>query len=583
MKIILTTLNAKYMHTSLGLRYLKRFCGTDYDIELKEFTINNSVLDVLGQLLEAKPAVIGFLCYIWNIEQTRQLIEMVRAVRPDCVIVCGGPEVAYETVSFMQECSAVDYVIRGEGEVLFKNLLAYLNGAQHELDDRIARRFADGRIDEGKAVVVTELEQIIFPYTVAELGEIKEKIIYYESSRGCPFSCQYCLSCATRGVRYLSIERVLNELKMFIEAGVRQVKFVDRTFNADKRHYMPIWRFIALQNCRTNFHFEIAAELLDDEAIQLLQSMPQGRIQLEIGIQSTYEPTLRAVQRKNDWLKLQTVIPKIVGFGNMHVHVDLIIGLPYENMLRFGKSFNDVYSLRADMLQVGFLKMLKGSGLANTIEEHGYIFMAKAPYQVLATKYLSYEEIWQLHIFEDVVEQFYNSGRFRNTTDYLIKLRQGDAFAFYMALTDYWRERGLNLAAHTPKTLYAILYNYARESYSIQEAENVRELLKLDAMLVDQGKIKASELNWNEGFYHDETSAFLGEGKAALYIDGYKFTNWREVRRQYHIEVLEIDVVAWLQDGRMAAGRQPVLFFTSKAGKYKIIEAADFWLAGGQK
>jgi radical SAM superfamily enzyme YgiQ (UPF0313 family) len=556
---------------------LKSYCANDFSLTVREFTINNNLLDILGQLIDEKPDVVGFLCCIWNIDLIKELINMVKAVRPSCIIVCGGPEVSYNTAEFMAECPNVSFVIRGEGEELFKNLLGYLHG-KNALDERIARQDGD-TIIEGSAVVARDLNLLPFPYEKEDLAAIKDKIIYYESSRGCPFSCQYCLSCATRGVRFLPLERVLAELSVFIKNDVRQVKFVDRTFNANKQHYLEIWRFLKEQDCRTNFHFEIAAELLDEEAMAVLAKMPKGRIQLEVGIQSTHEKTLLAVQRKNDWAKLKGVIPRLVAFGNIHVHVDLIIGLPYEDYARFAKSFDDVYSLGAHMVQVGFLKMLKGSGLAQTIEQHGYVVMEKAPYQVLATKYLTYEEIWRLHIFEDIVEQFYNSRRFKHTVAYLIK-KCGSAFSFYMGLAEYYHAKNYHLAAHSPQSLYAILLSFVREKMTGEMLE-ARELLKLDALTLEKGRLRPSALDWNDAFYNREVSDFFNKNTAEKYIDGYKFNNWRDLKRRYHIEVFNIDVARLIGGGSVRTGRFPYIFFLENGdgeNEYKAIKQADFWL-----
>lgn len=575
MKVVLTTLNAKYTHTSLGLRYLREYCREFEEIEIMEFSINNQLLDILGQIYEKKPDILGFGCYIWNIEMIKHLIPMVRQVLPACRLICGGPEVSYETEVFMQQLPMVDYVIRGEGEQSFLALLRHLTGGSDEiLPAGIARRSEDGELLVGSAAAVEDFVKVQFPYREEEMPELKEKILYYESSRGCPFACKYCLSCASKGVRYLPVSRVLEELAFFIRHQVRQVKFVDRTFNASKEHFMPILRFLADQDCRTNFHFEVAVDYMDEEVLEALRQMPEGRVQLEIGIQSTNQQTLSQVSRVNHWEKIAYNIRRILSFGNMHLHVDLIIGLPTEDILSFEKSFNDVYALQPDMLQLGFLKFLKGAAMMELAAEHGYVYMQQAPYQVLANNYLNYGQIRWLHTFEDVFERYYNASRFGKTIAYLIKASGGNAFAFYRDLTNFWEQRGLHLVAHTTKSLYRYLLEFSREQYP-QSAVAASELLKLDALLSDGGSIRPECLKWNEDQYQSATAAFWRSGGAERYIENYVFTNWRQLRRQYHIEVFSFDLEA-LAEGQSIFRKVALLFdYTAAKAAYQVIELGE--------
>lgn len=575
MKVVLTTLNAKYTHTSLGLRYLREYCREFEEIEIMEFSINNQLLDILGQIYEKTPDILGFGCYIWNIEMIKHLIPMVRQVLPACRIVCGGPEISYETEAFMQQLPMVDYVIRGEGEQSFLALLRHLTGGSDEgLPAGIARRSAAGDMLAGSAAAVEDFAKVQFPYRDEEMPELKEKILYYESSRGCPFACKYCLSCASKGVRYLPVARVLEELAFFIRHEVRQVKFVDRTFNASKEHFMPILRFLAAQDCRTNFHFEVAVDYMDEDVLEALRQMPEGRVQLEIGIQSTNQQTLSQVSRVNHWEKIAYNIKRILSFGNMHLHVDLIIGLPTEDIFSFEKSFNDVYALQPDMLQLGFLKFLKGAAMMELAAEHGYVYMQQAPYQVLANNYLNYGQIRWLHTFEDVFERYYNAGRFGKTMAYLIKASGGNAFTFYSSLTNFWEQRGLHLVAHTTKSLYRYLLEFSRGQYP-QAACAAAELLKLDALLSDGGSIRPECLKWNDDQYQSATAAFWRGGRAECYIENYVFTNWRQLRRQYHIEVFSFDMEA-LAGGQSISHETALLFdYTAAKAAYQVIELGE--------
>lgn len=580
LKVVITTLNAKYTHSSLALRYLRENCKDLCDIEIAEFSINHQILDILGQLFEKRPEVLGFACYIWNIEMTKQLIALVRKVLPQTVIVCGGPEVSYDTRAFMEENAAVDYVIRGEGEEAFRALLSGLqSGGAAGLESiaGLAGRNLAG-IYENCAVTVADLSSLPFPYQPEEMELLREKIIYYESSRGCPFSCKYCLSCATSGVRYLPLSRVQAEIGFFVKQNVRQIKFVDRTFNAKKEHFLPILRFLAKQQGRTNFHFEIAVDYLDEEVLSVLEQMPPGRIQLEIGIQSTHLPALQAVSRVNHWDMIQNNIRRILRGKNMHVHVDLIFGLPEEDQAAFARSFDDVYALQPDMLQLGFLKFLKGAAMMELVDTYQYVYMDKAPYQVLANATLSYAEVRKFHTFEEIFELYYNSGRLQQTTKYLIDCMGGSAFHFYAALTDFWESREYHKISHAPKALYRHLADFSVEQSGADTAL-VMELLKLDALLSDHGSIRPDFLPWQALMQSREAEAFWRDGVAEKYMEKYHFQNWRQIHKSYHIERFSFAVDAFVEQDRLMPEEGIWLFVcTGEACTYKKINAEDFSL-----
>ena len=545
MKLLLTAINAKYIHSSLAIRYLNKNCqDLACSIEMLEVSINNHLLEIANQIFDARPDVLGLSCYIWNIELVKQLLPLVHKLLPECKIICGGPEVSYETKEFMQEFSMVDYVVRGESEEAFHELMQALieDKSNEEINIKgVAKRNLDNTIDENVAVTVADLDTIKFPYDDEDIEALKDKIIYYESSRGCPYSCKYCLSCATRGVRYRSLDKVFAELNYFIRHNVRQVKFVDRTFNADKKHYLPILEFIAKQDCRTNFHFEIVAHHIDDEIKEVLKTMPKGRVQFEIGIQSTNIKTLGKISRANPWEEMTNNIKSIMAYGNIHLHVDLIIGLPYEDINSFAKSFNDVYLLQADMLQVGFLKLLKGAAMNDLIEEHDYVYMPQAPYQVISNKYMDYATMRKLQIFVDVVELYYNAGRFRYTITNLIAKYQQDAYTFFFDLATYWQENKLHLAPHAPKNLYVFLYDFIAKNEKVTDKEYVYNVLKFDALLSDKGKIKPEMLPWQE-IEKQATDEFYMSEQALNYIKDYKFKSWRDLKKKFFIEVFAYDM-----------------------------------------
>lgn len=545
MKLLLTAINAKYIHSSLSIRYLQKYCqDLPYDIELDEYTINNHLLDIADQIFDKKPDIIGFDCYIWNIELTKQLIPLLHKMLPNAQIICGGPEISYSTAEFMQDYPMVDYVIRGEGEQVLYDLLRALSRNESTADIAgLAQYDAKRQLQENQTVVLENMDDIPFPYTDEDIKNLDNHIIYYESSRGCPFSCKYCLSCATKGVRYRSLDKVLAELTFFVGHNVKQVKFVDRTFNANKKHFIPILKFLAEQKCRTNFHFEASVDLLDDEALAILRTMPVGRVQLEIGIQSTNTKTLEQISRHNNWAKIVSNINTICSFNNIHVHTDLIIGLPNEDMKSLEKSFNEVYALYPDMLQVGFLKLLKGAAMENLVEPHKYQFMDTAPYEVLSNAYMTIDEIRKLRIFVDVFELYYNSGRFVNSLKYIIKNYENNAFAFFRSFADYWHKNELHILSHSPKALYKYLADFIVEN-KIAIKDVLEDLLRYDALSVEHGRFKAEFLDWSEKKYHKNIETFLKNTELVRkYIPDYEFINWRTVKNNYHIEYFANDVL----------------------------------------
>ena len=549
-KVLLVGINAKYIHSSLAIRYLYKNCqDLPCDLQMLEVSINNHLIEIANQIFDEKPDVVSLACYIWNIELVKLLLPLVHTLLPNCKLICGGPEVSYATKEFMQELPMVDYVVRGEGEEIFHKLLQDLlvNKPNEEINILgIAKRKANGEILPSIAVTVADLDTIKFPYDDEDIENLREKIIYYESSRGCPYACKYCLSCATRGVRYRSLDKVFAELSYFIRHNVRQVKFVDRTFNADKRHYLPILQFIAKQDCRTNFHFEIVAHHIDDEIKAILQTMPKGRVQFEIGIQSTNLQTLGQISRANPWQEMTHNIKSIMAYGNIHLHVDLIIGLPYEDIHSFAKSFNDVYALKADMLQVGFLKLLKGAAMNELIDKYDYVYMPQAPYQVISNKYMDYTTMRQLQIFVDVLELYYNSGRFKHTITHLISLYSEDAYQFFYDFSMYWREQKLHLAPHSPKVLYDFLVNFIKSNAKFTDHDFIYNLLKFDALITDKGKFKPACLPWQEPSKKTTDDFYMSE-QALPYVRNYEFKSWRDLKKKFHIEIFAYDINAYFQ------------------------------------
>lgn len=538
MNVVLSTLNSKFIHSSLALRYLKAYGeahGQAYDIV--EYTINMPVLHILSDITVHDIDVLGFACYIWNIEMTLHVVDMVKAVRPDIKIVLGGPEVSFTADELLERCPNIDYIVQGEGEEAFHALVTALQLGNDGLDPVIpgVRGRRDGSIlGSLEAVEVSDLSSIPFPYTEEDMEDLEHKIIYYESSRGCPFSCQYCLSGNKNTVRFFPQERTLEELQWFIDHGVKQVKFVDRTFNCAPHHHRPLMEFMRDSDTHMNFHLEMEPELMTEWETNILCETPPGRIQIEVGVQSTHKKTLDAINRYNDWPYIQKSIRPIIQAGRTHVHMDLIVGLPHEDFKRFGQSFNDLFSLQPHALQIGFLKLLKGSGVRR-MREYKYVADPLAPYEVLSTHVLPYDDVRFLKYFEDVFERFYNSERFRTTFGYIgQQLIHGetDAFTYFCDMTRAWLKEGNHKVNLKDIDQIEFLYRF----FLAKGDTIAAELLQYDTLISYRGKVRSDAvglpkqtkelLQVGEAFWRNEEIA-------STFIPNYTFKEWRKIRQQY--------------------------------------------------
>ena len=538
MNVVLSTLNSKFIHSSLALRYLKAYGeahGQAYDIV--EYTINMPVLHILSDITEHDIDVLGFACYIWNIEMTLHVVDMVKAVRPDIKIVLGGPEVSFTADELLERCPNIDYIVQGEGEEAFHALVTALHLGNDGLDPVIpgVRGRRDGSIlGSLEAVEVSDLSSIPFPYTEEDMDDLEHKIIYYESSRGCPFSCQYCLSGNKNTVRFFPQERTLKELQWFIDHGVKQVKFVDRTFNCAPHHHRPLMEFMRDSDTDMNFHLEMEPELMTEWETNILCETPPGRIQIEVGVQSTHKKTLDAINRYNDWPYIQKSIRPIIQAGRTHVHMDLIVGLPHEDFKRFGQSFNDLFSLQPHALQIGFLKLLKGSGVRR-MREYKYVADPLAPYEVLSTHVLPYDDVRFLKYFEDVFERFYNSERFRTTFGYIgQQLIHGetDAFTYFCDMTRAWLKEGNHKVNLKDIDQIEFLYRF----FLAKGDTIAAELLQYDTLVSYRGKVRSEAVGLPK-----QTKELLQVGEtfwrneevASKFIPNYTFKEWRKIRQQY--------------------------------------------------
>lgn len=495
MKILLAACNAKYIHSNLAVYNLKS-CSGEYSsrVVVKEYTINQLRDDILKDIYLEQPDVICFSCYIWNISFVRELVPDLKKILPQVEFWAGGPEVSYDAVEFLKKNPAFFGVMVGEGEETFHELAGYYIERKPETLSEI-RGVAFRDENKDRNIVHTGWRELMdlskVPFAYSNLTEFKNRIIYYESSRGCPFSCSYCLSSIDKKLRFRDIELVKKELQFFIDNKVPQVKFVDRTFNCKHDHAMEIWRYITEHdNGITNFHFEISADLLRAEELALMKTMRPGLIQLEIGVQSTNPQTIKAIRRTMDFEKLKRIVEQIHSFGNIHQHLDLIAGLPYEGYDSFHKSFCDVYALHPEQFQLGFLKVLKGSHMMEMTGEYQILYKDREPYEVLSTAWLTYGEILRLKMVESMVEVYYNSGQFKNTLVFLEKYFD-DPFRMYEALGRFYEKKGYSEISHSRMRRYEILMEFAGEQKEIPP-EALSDVMLLDLYLRENLKSRPS-------------------------------------------------------------------------------------------
>ena len=477
MKILLAACNAKYIHSNLAVYDLKAY-SSDYDKEvlLREYTINQPKDEILKDIYGSGADVVCFSCYIWNISFVRELIRDLAKILPETAFWAGGPEVSYDAEKFLTEMPEMTGVLVGEGEKTFHDLLEYYIDGKGSLGEIRGIAYRDGEeIRHNGWRELMNLSEI--PFVYEHLEEFENRIIYYESSRGCPFSCSYCLSSIDKKLRFRDLELVKKELQFFLDHKVPQVKFVDRTFNCKHEHAMAIWKYILEHdNGVTNFHFEVSADLLRDEEMDLMAKMRPGLIQLEIGVQSTNPETIRAIHRHMDLDKLKRCVDRVHSFRNIHQHLDLIAGLPYEDYDTFHRSFNDVYQMKPDQLQLGFLKVLKGSLMQGEAEKYGIVHKEKEPYEVLSTNWLPYGDVLKLKAVESMVEVYYNSGQFQHTLEYLVPLAK-DAFTFYESLGAFYENKGYSEISHSRMRRYEILLEYLQEETEVSVEKASQKML----------------------------------------------------------------------------------------------------------
>lgn len=534
MKILLTAVNAKYIHSNLAVYSLKSSAGV-YEplVELEEYTINHRTEDMFRMIYQRRPNLLFFSCYIWNVEVISELADCISQVMPETVIWAGGPEVSYDAELFLKEHPQFTGIMCGEGENTFFSLLQYYIEEKGTLDEipGIVYRTEDGIKASGNVPFLTSLDAV--PFVYRDLKQFENRIVYYESSRGCPFSCSYCLSSIDKRVRFRSLRLVKEELTFFLQNQVKQVKFVDRTFNCSHRHAKEIWKFLSENdNGITNFHFEIAADLLDEEELEILSQMRPGLVQLEIGVQTVNEQSLAAIHRNADFEKISERVRRVASFRNIHEHLDLIAGLPYEDYESFRDSFDAVYNLHPHELQLGFLKVLKGSEMHSRASEYGIIYRRKPPYEVLQTNWISCAELLKLKEVEEMLEVYYNSRQFDRTISAL-EQKFERPFSLYESLAQYYKDNGLWEKAWSRQQRFEILRDFIG---TVDDGPYWDELLTFDFYLRENAKSRPKWMPGQERYREWAVAFYRWEEHSHVYLPQYAEMTWKQMMRMTHLE-----------------------------------------------
>lgn len=519
-KIVLTAINSQYVHLNVAVRYLKKYVEKNSDIKLDiyETNINNQLMNIIKDLFEKQPDMIIFSTYIWNKEYVFSITKELKKILPDVKIALGGPEVSYEWDKIMAENQEIDYIFTGEGEKVLLNFftkdISEVKGVVYKEGDNLKYN--------GIEPLIENLDIIPFPYDDEELQD-RTKIFYYESSRGCPFNCSYCMSSIDKSVRYYSIDRTKEDLKRFIDSPIKLLKFVDRTFNLSKEKYMAIWKFL-LENYREGitFHFEINANIFDDETLDFLETVPKGYFQFEIGVQTIDAQAMKSIGRINKLEKLEHNIRRIS--RNIHLHLDLIAGLPYETYDKFRESFDYVHRLKPEMIQLGFLKLLKGTKMYDEREKYGYKYFSKPPYEVFSNEFISFAEMVKLKNLEKVLDFYYNSEKFPESVQWIIENHYESAFSFYEDVAEYFDKRGYLKVSHKESTLFTLLYEFYLDK-GLKDREIFVEYLKYDYLML--GKT---------GFYPEW---FKSEKDGELYDELIRERNYKSIREGHKNSELE--------------------------------------------
>lgn len=571
MNIIISTLNAKYIHTSLSIRYLKAYAQPEYNPQLAEYTIKDPIMNIVGDLYSKKPDVIGFSCYIWNIEETMKVVAMLKKIKPELVIILGGPEVTYDVNDWLDQIPGADFIVLGEGEVTFKDLLSEIEGEQnYKKVSGIAYR------QDGKKVIQpqngkVDLKSLPSPYRLEEdRNELSKRVTYVETSRGCPFSCQFCLSSIEVGVRYFDREKIKEDIRYMMNHGAKTIKFVDRTFNISRSYAMEMFQFLIDEHQPgVVFQFEITADIMRPEVIQFLNdNAPAGLFRFEIGVQSTNDHTNDLVMRRQNFEKLTRTVTMVKDGQKIDQHLDLIAGLPEEDYSSFKKTFNDVFALRPEEMQLGFLKMLRGTGLRIRADEHDYIYSDHAPYEILGNNVLSFDDIVRIKQVEDVLEKYWNDHRMNHTTEFLVETVFTSPFDFFQEFGTYWDEQGWSRIGHQLEDLFRRLEQFLA-ARNTDQLKNVLGLMKLDYF--KNQKYKPRKPWWEASLDKQERSRIYEEvlQNPEHLSTGFKDLqlNEKEIFKHTLIEELPFDLENYLANGTIIEKPSIMLAYFDPSGK----------------
>lgn len=567
MKVVLTALNSKFIHSNLAIRYLKAYTkDLNYECIIREFTINDRREKVLEQLIKEEPDVIAFSCYIWNIEFIQGLAKLINLVNPNIKILYGGPEVSYDSLSFLKE-NVGEYVIVGEGEETYREFISW----QLECEKVEKNSFNEKTLEKLKSIKglsfkigekvyfngdreLMNLNKVIFPYN--EQDNLQNKIVYYEASRGCPFNCKYCLSSTTHGVRFFEINRVKKELRFLVDKGAKLIKFVDRTFNCNMKFAMDVWKFLIELDTEATFHFEISADILTEEEIKLLSNAPKGRIQFEVGVQTTNNEILKNINRNVNFEDIREKVEELESIKNIKQHLDLIAGLPGENIKSFKKSFNDVYSIRPEEIQLGFLKLLKGSPMREEAPKWGMVYSPYAPYEILKTKDISYNEIIILKRIEEVLDKYYNSRKFDNVLNYFLPKFE-TPFDFYKSLGEFFYDKGYLNRNISSAEYYRVFIEFNEESLK-ENSNKLKEIIKYDYL-------KFNKKKWIPEFLVRERNKEEERKIKEKIVD-------EEIKlsKNYHMEKFFVDINRYINENILEEKQCYILFDESDENEIQI-------------
>ncbi|WP_419392542.1 B12-binding domain-containing radical SAM protein [Cytobacillus praedii] len=582
MKIICSTLNAKYIHTNIAIRYLKAFAEPEFNIELAEYTIKDPIMNIVTDLIRKKPAIIGFSCYIWNIEETIKVVKMIKKIDPAIQIIVGGPEVSYDVFEWMENIKEFDFIAIGEGEETFKQLLTELNGdKQMENVHGIAFR-QEGQIKINPQRNKLDLRELPSPFRFKEdIPHLSKRVIYIETSRGCPFSCQFCLSSIEVGVRYFDREKVKEDIRYLMQNGAKTIKFVDRTFNISRSYAMEMFQFLIDEHLPgTVFQFEITADIMRPEVIEFLnQEAPPGLFRFEIGVQSTNDYTNELVMRKQNFEKLSRTVTMVKEGGKIDQHLDLIAGLPEEDYHSFRKTFNDVFAMRPEELQLGFLKLLRGTGLRLRAEDHKYIYMDHSPYEMLGNNVLSFDDIIRIKQVEDVLEKYWNDHRMDFTIEYLVTNTFPSPFDFFQDFGSFWEQKGWSRIGHQLEDLFKRLYEFL-ETRDIEDLDVIEGLMKYDYL--SRQKYKPRKPWWGPSASYDkgERSVIYQSIIQSPNQFGQNFVNLglteKDLFKHTLIEKLTFDLDKYFSEGTIEKRGTTILTYfdsnTEKTMMYSTLE-----------